>query len=320
RRRAIVLQAPLLFCHGDSEETCRRGVKLLAALGCSLPLWQQLPGETAGLLLGPPADNACGHRRSRHRLPLISLCPKSTPGPSYCKPRLLCMLWRTLRRRLARPEQAAPSTLGLFPAAVAAVARETAGLLLGRQTDKCAFLPPPPDALSRDLASGVGDTSQERPTGINHIVHKMKENPLVPGGMLLTVFALATGCNRCSCCLRPESCDTFEAVSKWVQDVHDKVMLEDESRIPVVLLANKYRMRSRQLGAVCWFKVSAKDNTGIDEAFLTLVGRVVKISSASTSLSVGAGGRSGVVSLGEASAGGGSMGSRFSSSSFGCCF
>ncbi|PAA77598.1 hypothetical protein BOX15_Mlig020066g2, partial [Macrostomum lignano] len=55
-----------------------------------------------------------------------------------------------------------------------------------------AFLPPP-DTLSRDLASGVGDTSQERPTGINHVVHKMKENPLVPGGMLLTVFALGNG-------------------------------------------------------------------------------------------------------------------------------
>ncbi|PAA78425.1 hypothetical protein BOX15_Mlig013120g2, partial [Macrostomum lignano] len=39
--------------------------------------------------------------------------------------------------------------------------------------------------------------------------------------------------------------DTFEAVSKWVQDVHDKVMLEDESRIPVVLLANKADLTQR---------------------------------------------------------------------------
>jgi len=84
---------------------------------------------------------------------------------------------------------------------------------------------------------------------------------------------------------------SFEAVQKWKNDIDAKVLLPDESPIPVVLLANKCDMPDRdpslrskpkmndfvkENGFEGWFETSAKENLNIDEAANFLVGKILE--------------------------------------------
>eukprot|EP01091_Cochliopodium_minus_P005113 TRINITY_DN15092_c0_g1_i1.p1 TRINITY_DN15092_c0_g1~~TRINITY_DN15092_c0_g1_i1.p1 ORF type:complete len:217 (+),score=53.23 TRINITY_DN15092_c0_g1_i1:327-977(+) len=83
---------------------------------------------------------------------------------------------------------------------------------------------------------------------------------------------------------------TFEAVVKWKNDIDVKVTLPDDRPIPVVLLANKCDVgtkegpgkNSEEMQKFCeehgfsgWFETSAKNNIGIDEAAKFLVQKIL---------------------------------------------
>jgi len=82
---------------------------------------------------------------------------------------------------------------------------------------------------------------------------------------------------------------TFEAVSKWKNDIDQKVFINEDQPIPVVLLANKCDMtkegivkNNEQMNKYCeekgfagWFETSAKDNINIDMAAKFLVGKIL---------------------------------------------
>ena len=83
---------------------------------------------------------------------------------------------------------------------------------------------------------------------------------------------------------------TFEAVTKWKADLDSKVLLSNGKPIPAVLLANKCDLGSeefdkgtaQQLDAYCkekgflgWYKTSAKENMGIDDAAKCLVTEIL---------------------------------------------
>jgi len=83
---------------------------------------------------------------------------------------------------------------------------------------------------------------------------------------------------------------TFEAVTKWKNDIDAKVMLPDGSPIPVVLLANKCDLAKEGLvknaqqmdkhcedkGFIGWFETSAKENINIDKACRFLVQKILE--------------------------------------------
>ena len=68
---------------------------------------------------------------------------------------------------------------------------------------------------------------------------------------------------------------TFQSVKKWLNDLREKVVLPDGSRIPIVLLANKCDIKesvvpTEQIIKFCkdnhieeWFVTSAKENLNI---------------------------------------------------------
>ncbi|XP_035659703.1 ras-related protein Rab-32-like isoform X3 [Branchiostoma floridae] len=82
---------------------------------------------------------------------------------------------------------------------------------------------------------------------------------------------------------------TFEAVSKWKNDLDSKVQLPNGQSIPAVLLANKCDQakegmvnNTSQMDEYCkeksfigWFETSAKENINIDEAARYLVTRIL---------------------------------------------
>ena len=83
---------------------------------------------------------------------------------------------------------------------------------------------------------------------------------------------------------------TFEAVVKWKNDIDVKVTLPDDRPIPVVLLANKCDVGTKEgpgknteeMHKFCeehgfsgWFETSAKNNIGIDEAAKFLVQKIL---------------------------------------------
>ncbi|KAI7903929.1 P-loop containing nucleoside triphosphate hydrolase protein [Cokeromyces recurvatus] len=89
---------------------------------------------------------------------------------------------------------------------------------------------------------------------------------------------------------------TFEGVTKWKNDLDNKVTLPDTwggGPIPVVLLANKadliqeghgQHVNPNELDKFCkehgfiqWFETSAKDNTNIEEAARYLVSSILKL-------------------------------------------
>ncbi|XP_043928143.1 ras-related protein Rab-38 [Protopterus annectens] len=82
---------------------------------------------------------------------------------------------------------------------------------------------------------------------------------------------------------------TFEAVSKWKEDLDSKLTLPNGKLVPVVLLANKCD-QGRELhvnngikmdqfckenGFVGWYETSAKENINIDEAARCLVRNII---------------------------------------------
>ncbi|XP_065221212.1 ras-related protein Rab-44-like isoform X2 [Planococcus citri] len=83
---------------------------------------------------------------------------------------------------------------------------------------------------------------------------------------------------------------TFEAVTKWKQDLDAKVQLANGETIPCVLLANKCDQPKEGIvnnhskmdefckdnQFVAWFETSAKDNINIDEAANCLVAKIVQ--------------------------------------------
>ena len=83
---------------------------------------------------------------------------------------------------------------------------------------------------------------------------------------------------------------TFEAVSKWKNDLDSKVSLPDGSPVPAVLLANKSDGKKegtaanpKQLDAFCleagfagWFYTSSKDNLNVEESARFLVSKILQ--------------------------------------------
>ncbi|XP_076437990.1 ras-related protein Rab-38-like isoform X2 [Babylonia areolata] len=83
---------------------------------------------------------------------------------------------------------------------------------------------------------------------------------------------------------------TFDAVTKWKNDLDSKVQLSDGSPVPCVLLANKCDQakeglvnNSSQMDEFCkekgfmgWYETSAKENIHIDEAASFLVTKILE--------------------------------------------
>lgn len=82
---------------------------------------------------------------------------------------------------------------------------------------------------------------------------------------------------------------TFEAITKWKNDIDHKVILPDGRPIPCVLLANKCDLPSSvtksqeemnafcsEMGFVGWLQTSAKDNKNINEAARFLVEKILE--------------------------------------------
>uniref|UniRef100_A0A146LPA0 Ras-related protein Rab-32B n=1 Tax=Lygus hesperus TaxID=30085 RepID=A0A146LPA0_LYGHE len=82
---------------------------------------------------------------------------------------------------------------------------------------------------------------------------------------------------------------SFKSVTRWVNDLNNKVMLEDGSQVPIILLANKWDIGEscvtdeainklcKELGIPTWFKTSAKYNLNIDEGISKLVEEAIKL-------------------------------------------
>ncbi|KAG9336209.1 hypothetical protein JZ751_002556 [Albula glossodonta] len=82
---------------------------------------------------------------------------------------------------------------------------------------------------------------------------------------------------------------TFQAVSKWKQDLDCKVKLPDGRPIPTVLLANKCDQKNddgndlslmdsfcEEAGFLGWFRTSAKENVNVEEAGHFLVEKILE--------------------------------------------
>ncbi|RXG58233.1 hypothetical protein Avbf_16984 [Armadillidium vulgare] len=82
---------------------------------------------------------------------------------------------------------------------------------------------------------------------------------------------------------------TFDAVTKWKNDLDSKVTLPDGSNIPAVLLANKCDQpkegvvsNASKMDDYCrerkfagWFETSAKEDINIDEATKFLISKIL---------------------------------------------
>ncbi|XP_060688290.1 ras-related protein Rab-38-like [Hemiscyllium ocellatum] len=82
---------------------------------------------------------------------------------------------------------------------------------------------------------------------------------------------------------------TFEAVSKWKNDLDSKVRLQNGNPVPAILLANKCDQTKEGLsntlpkldqyckenGFIAWFETSAKDNIHIEESARVLVENIL---------------------------------------------
>jgi len=83
---------------------------------------------------------------------------------------------------------------------------------------------------------------------------------------------------------------TFEAVTKWRDDVNSKVVLANNEPIPCLLLANKCDIPGvtidrpmldefvKKHGFIGWYETSAQDDVNIDKAMMTLIKEVLRVS------------------------------------------
>ncbi len=81
---------------------------------------------------------------------------------------------------------------------------------------------------------------------------------------------------------------TFEAVTKWRDDVNSKVVLPNGEQIPILLLANKCDLVDvdgekldafvRAHNMIGWFATSAQDNINVDNAMKFLIGKILEVS------------------------------------------
>jgi len=82
---------------------------------------------------------------------------------------------------------------------------------------------------------------------------------------------------------------TFEAVTKWKEDVNSKVVLANNEPIPLLLLANKCDIPGASVdkdaldkfakdnGFIGWYPTSAQDNVNIDDAMHFLVSKILDV-------------------------------------------
>eukprot|EP01095_Lingulamoeba_sp_RSL-Kostka_P011543 TRINITY_DN4423_c0_g1_i1.p1 TRINITY_DN4423_c0_g1~~TRINITY_DN4423_c0_g1_i1.p1 ORF type:complete len:215 (+),score=81.77 TRINITY_DN4423_c0_g1_i1:402-1046(+) len=83
---------------------------------------------------------------------------------------------------------------------------------------------------------------------------------------------------------------TFDAVTKWREDINSKVVLSNNEPIPCLLLANKSDIPAvtvdkealdnfvKEQDFIGWFATSAAEDTNIDEAMQLLITKVLEIS------------------------------------------
>eukprot|EP01113_Clastostelium_recurvatum_P009655 TRINITY_DN1467_c0_g1_i1.p1 TRINITY_DN1467_c0_g1~~TRINITY_DN1467_c0_g1_i1.p1 ORF type:complete len:218 (-),score=51.94 TRINITY_DN1467_c0_g1_i1:117-770(-) len=82
---------------------------------------------------------------------------------------------------------------------------------------------------------------------------------------------------------------TFEAVTKWREDVNSKVVLGNDEPIPVLLLANKCDLPGvtvdtevldrfvQENNFIGWYPTSAQTNTNVDDAMKFLINRILEV-------------------------------------------
>eukprot|EP00026_Physarum_polycephalum_P017123 Phypoly_transcript_18230.p1 GENE.Phypoly_transcript_18230~~Phypoly_transcript_18230.p1 ORF type:complete len:213 (+),score=30.63 Phypoly_transcript_18230:108-746(+) len=87
---------------------------------------------------------------------------------------------------------------------------------------------------------------------------------------------------------------TFEAITKWRDDVNSKVVLGNQEPIPVLLLANKcdlpgVNIDKEMLDKFCkdnnyigWYATSAQENVNIDEGMKFLIDKILEVAKTNT--------------------------------------
>jgi len=87
---------------------------------------------------------------------------------------------------------------------------------------------------------------------------------------------------------------TFEAITKWRDDVNSKVVLGNQEPIPVLLLANKCDLPGVQIDKdmldrfckennfIGWYPTSAQNNVNIDEGMKFLIQRILDVAKINT--------------------------------------
>uniref|UniRef100_A0A1B6C360 Ras-related protein Rab n=2 Tax=Clastoptera arizonana TaxID=38151 RepID=A0A1B6C360_9HEMI len=83
---------------------------------------------------------------------------------------------------------------------------------------------------------------------------------------------------------------TFHNMLKWLQDLREKVTLNDGSPIPIIILATKCDIKEdhvspdlinrfcKENSIKAWFTTSAKDDINIDEAIDYLIEQCIELS------------------------------------------
>jgi len=94
---------------------------------------------------------------------------------------------------------------------------------------------------------------------------------------------------------------SFQAVTKWKNDLDKKVRLQNDDPVPALLIANKCDLNSRavtvpeiqglcqELGFFAWFETSAKENVNIEIAMNQLVKKIFEGGSVQTNPNVKSG-------------------------------